>query len=415
MAIQQLRFCIFLTLAVAAAGQTPYPITEQGARGNGVTLNTTAIQATIDRCAAAGGGEVVVPKGVFLTGALFLKQGVNLRVERDGVLKGSDRLRDYLPPGTAEDQRGAQPFALINATGLKGTVVSGQGAIDGNGTRWWAEYWKLRNAKDPDLGFKTRRPKLLHFTSCTGLRVAGLELRNQAVWCLHLQFCADVTAENLNIHAAHDAPSSDGIDIDSSRRVRITGCTFDVDDDDISIKAGRGGDLSRVGRPSEDITIDHCHFAYGHGGIDIGSETFGGIRHVRASDCTVDSGNLAAIRFKTSPSRGGVVEDIEIRNFALHEVREAVNFEMNWHSGTTGPDAPGPVLPIIRDVRLIHVTGDAGAVGALRGLEGSPLTGVSFADCVISAGTGLILEKTRQLDLTGLALTVKTGPALIQR
>ena len=93
------------------------------------------------------------------------------------------------------------------------------------------------------------------------MRVSGLDLRNQAVWCLHLQFCEDVVAENLKIHAGHTAPSSDGIDVDSCRHMRITGCAFDVNDDDISIKAGVGGDLTRIGRPSEDIAITHCHFA----------------------------------------------------------------------------------------------------------------------------------------------------------
>jgi len=408
-------FCAFFLLQAVAAAARTRVISDEGAVGDGLTLNTAAIQGAIDGCAAEGGGVVVVPKGVFLSGAIFLKQGVNLRVERDGVLKGSDQLRNYLPPGATEGERGVQPFALVNATGLDGTEVSGAGAIDGNGTRWWAEYWKLRNAKDPDLGFKTRRPKLLHFTSCRHLRVAGLELRNQAVWCLHLEFCEDVVAENLNIHAAHDAPSSDGIDVDSSRRVRIAGCTFDVDDDDISIKAGHGGDLSRVGRPSEDITIEDCHFAYGHGGVDIGSETFGGIRHVRLRDCTADSGNFAAIRFKTTPSRGGVVEDIEIRDLAIHDVKQAFEFNMDWHSGTTGPDKPAKVLPIVRDIRLIHVTGDAAAAGAIRGLDGSPVTGVTFTDCAVAAGTGLVLEHTSQLDLSGLALTVATGPAIIQR
>jgi polygalacturonase len=422
MVTRQRRLCALALLAVLATASGPtagaatlraFPITDQGAPGDGATLGTAAIQATIDRCAAAGGGVVVVPRGTFLTGALFLRQGVNLRIEAGGVLKGSDRLIDYLPPGATEDQRGVQPFALVNATGLTGTAVTGAGAIDGSGARWWAEYWKLRQAGDPDLAFKTRRPRLLHFTSCRNLRVADLELRNQAVWCVDLQFCDDVVAENLNIHAAHDAPSSDGMDVDSCRRVRISGCTFDVDDDDISIKAGKAGDLTRVGRPSEDITIERCHFAYGHGGVDVGSETFGGIRHVRLNDCVADSGNFAAIRFKTTPSRGGIVEDIEIRNLAIHNVRQAFEFNMDWHSGTSAPDRPGKVLPVVRDIRIIHVTGDAAAAGAIRGLEGSPVTGVTFTACAVTAGTGLILEHTRQIDLSGLALTVARGPAII--
>jgi hypothetical protein len=336
-------------------------------------------------------------------------------VDQGGKLLGSDRLEDYLPAGASVADRSLQPFALINATDLAHVVVSGAGTIDGHGRRWWTEYWKLRNARDPDLAFKTRRPRLLHFTSCHDLTLSGLELCNEAVWCVHLQFCENVLAENLNIHAAHDAPSSDGIDIDSSRHVRITGCTFDVDDDDISIKAGHGGDPARVNRPSEDILIEHCHFAYGHGGIDIGSETFGGIRHVVARDCTVDSGNLAAIRFKTTPARSGVVEDIVFRNITLHHVRQALEINMDWRSGTSKPETPAKVPPVFRNFRLIHVTGDADSIGVFHGLATSPLTDVTFSDCALTANRGLVLEHAESVSLAGLTLTVKDGPAVTTR
>jgi polygalacturonase len=385
-------------------GKKPYLITDQGAVGDGATLNTKTLQGIIDRCAADGGGVIVVPKGVFLTGALFLRQGVSLRVEKDGMLKGSDRLADYLPDGASETERGLQPFALINISGVTGTVLSGEGTIDGSGQRWWDEYWKLRNAKDPDLAFKTRRPKLVHFTSCRQVGVAGLTLQNQAVWCLNFQLCDDVVAQNLTIRAGHLAPSSDGIDPDSCQRVLITGCSIEVDDDCISIKAARSRDATKPTLPCEYILVENCHFHYGQGGVDIGSETTGGIRHVEVRDCTADSDNWAAVRFKSAPNRGGVVEDIVYRNFRLDGVRQAFEINMDWHAGTGRPETAAPVLPVFRDIHLINVTGSAGSTGVIRGLAGSPVADVTFAGCKITSKKGLTVVQGQNIDQSGLVV-----------
>jgi len=353
-------------------------ITKFGAIGDGRTLNTAAIQSAIDRGAQAGGGVVVVPKGTFMSGAIFLKPGVNLRVEKGGMLKGSDQLKDYLPAGVAVTERGRQVNALVNAQDLTGVELSGEGTIDGNGQHWWDEYWVLRNANDPDLAFKTRRPKLVHFTSCRQVRVAGLHLQNQAVWCLHFQYCEDAVAEDLTIRAGHTAPSSDGIDIDSCRRTRITRCDIDVNDDDISIKAGVPGDGTRPARPCEDVLIENCRFGYGHGGVAMGSETFGSIRNVEVRDCVVEDDNHAAIRFKSTPARSGVVENIVFRNLRMNGVRRAIEINMNWSSGTSLPQVPAKVLPVFRNFKFINVTGTANSAGHHHRAEGQPGPGRDF-------------------------------------
>jgi polygalacturonase len=389
----------------ADRGLKRYPITDAGAVGDGRTLNTAAIQRAIDGCAADGGGVLVVPRGVFLTGAIFLRPGVSLRVEPDGVLKGSDQLRDYLPAGASETQRGLEPFALVNAQGLTGLTLSGGGTIDGSGARWWAEYWKLRGAKDPDLAFKTRRPKLVHLTSCSQVLVSGLTLENQAVWCLDLQLCQDVVAKDLTIRAGRTAPSSDGIDVDSCRRVRISRCSIEVDDDCISIKAGHRG--AEPYQPCEQVIVEQTHFGYGQGGVAIGSETFGSIRHVEVRDCTADNGNWAPVRFKTAPSRGGVVEDIVYRHFRIDRVRQAFEINMDWRSGTGRPETPAKVLPVFRDIRLIDVTGSAASAGVIRGLDGSPVTGVTFTGCKITAQKGLVVDRANAVDLSGLAIDLQ--------
>ncbi|HVW19955.1 MAG TPA: glycosyl hydrolase family 28 protein [Opitutaceae bacterium] len=403
-------------LALALASALPataalgiHDITATGAVAGGATLDTAAIQASIDQCSAEGGGVVVVPPGTFLTGALFLKPGVTLCLQKGAVLKGSNRLEDYLPAGVPAERRGVEPWALINAAGLAGPVLEGEGTIDGNGRRWWDEYWKLRNARDPDLAFKTRRPRLVHFTDCRNVRVSGLTLRNQAVWCLHLQACADVIAEDLTIRADHDAPSSDGIDVDSCQRVRIRRCDIDVDDDCISIKARKVRD--RPLRPCEDVTIEQCHFGYGHGGVGIGSETNGGIRRIQVLDCTADHGNRAPVRLKTMPSHGGVVEDVVFRHLRMSDVGQAFEINMDWVTGTSRPEAESNPPPVFRDIRLVDIQGTAEAVGMIRGLADSPVSGVAFQDCRIESPVPLVMERARAVDLAGLAQVCPPFPA----
>jgi polygalacturonase len=414
--LRRVAFCFLISVFGALAGRgADLSISAFGAIGDGRTLGTRAIQAAIDRGEKDGGGTVVVPAGTFLTGALFLKAGVSLRVENGGVLKGSNQLRDYLPAGIAETERRSQPFALINSDGLTGIAVTGEGTIDGNGERWWTEYWKLRNAKDPDLAFKTRRPRLLRFVNCRRVRVAGLHLQNQAVWCLHFQFCEDAVAENLIIRAGHNAPSSDGIDVDSCRRTRITRCDIDVNDDDISIKAGVAGDPSRLNRPCEDVLIERCRFGYGHGGVAIGSETFGGIRNVEVRDCIAEDDNWAPIRFKTTPSRSGIVENIVFRDFTLRGVRRTIEINMDWRSGTSGPQPPAPVLPVFRHLKFINITGTAASVGIITGLKDSFIDGVTFEKCNLTAQRGLVIDNARNVDTAGLTLQVSEGEPIVRR
>jgi polygalacturonase len=405
---------------------------------------------------------LVVPPGTFLTGALFFKQRVNLLVEKDGVLKGTAKQADYpLTPTRWEGVERDWTAALLNFSNMTNVVVTGEGTIDGSGTLWPSFFGRGRgrgfggggnrtggpggpggnrtgglggpggpgfggfygNQTSPGVnaygiplprGARQGRPRTLVFMNCRNVTVSNLHFKDEASWCTVFIYCDHALAENLTIRAAHTIPSSDGIDVDSSSHVRITGCDIDCNDDCISIKSGKDADGRRVNRPSEYILVDHTRLAYGDGGVAMGSETSGGIRHVLVRDCVVEAGNWAAIRFKSQPSRGGVVEDIEYRNLQLHDVRQAVEFELAWDMRlSSSPPAPVPV--VVRDVRIINVNGDARTAGIIHGLPDSPVQNVTFTNCNITAQTGLILENVRDLHTEGLHLTVADGPAFIQR
>jgi len=426
-----------------------YVITDFGAVADNKTVNTKAIQAAIDKCASTKkGGVVVVPQGTFRSGAIFLKQGVDLLVEKDGVLKGTTNMDDY--PAIQLRWEGTEEMytaSLVNADGVNGLTISGEGTIDGSGDEFMANTPMRRPAPPaagaastatavaaplatppplvppvaapvlaaavtaPPAAARRGRPRLIGIQSSKEVVVSGLHLHNQAIWCLFVLYSEDVEINGVNITAAHNIPSSDGIDIDSSRHVHITNAFIDDDDDCISIKAGKDADGLRVNRPAEDILIENSHFAYGQGGVAMGSETSGGIRNVTVLNCVMDSDNWAPIRFKSQPSRGGVVENITYKNIVLHGTREA--FEMNMEWRMVGPRLPDSnPLPVVRNVKIINVSGDVRNVGVIHGLAGSPIQGVSFENCRITADRGFRLEHARNVDMKGLMLDVKQGEAI---
>ncbi|MFT2010447.1 glycoside hydrolase family 28 protein [Pontibacter sp. 13R65] len=401
------------------AKEERFLITKFGAIGDGTSLNTQAIQTAIDQCAAKGGGVVVVPAGTFLTGAIFLKNGVSLHVEAEGVLKGTTNQDDYPQVQTRwEGEEKLFTSALVNFENLSHVSLTGTGTIDGSGVEWVEQFRQQREQQSSNPGTNNRRwfgrPRLISFQNCSHVRIADLNLRNQAVWGLHILYSENVAIENLTIRAAHNIPSSDGIDIDSSRNVRVSGCDIDVNDDCISIKSGKDEDGLRVNRPSEDILIENTRFGYGHGGVAMGSETSGGIRNVEVRNCVAEADNWAPIRFKSQPSRGGVVENITFRNIEVRGTRKALEFNMAWRM-VPPIKPPAEVLPVVRNVQLIGITGNARTVGDIRGLPESPIQGVTFKDCDIKAEKGLTLEHVVQLDTSGLKLQVQQGPAIINR
>jgi polygalacturonase len=255
---------------------------------------------------------------------------------------------------------------------------------------------------------------MICFQNCKRVRITRLRLKQEAIWCLHILYSHDVIVDGVDIRADHNIPSSDGIDIDSSSKVRVRNVDIDVDDDCITIKSGKDEDGLRVNRPSEDIIVENSRMHYGHGGVAMGSETSGGIRNVITRHCVMDSDNWAPIRFKTQPSRGGVVENITYSDIVLKDTRVAFEFNLEWRM--VPPIAPpAKVLPIVRNVTIRNVTGTVKTVGMMHGLTGSPILNVKFEKCNITADKGFVMENARKVDLSGLKIAVKSGDAITKK
>ena len=254
-----------------------YRFDEWGIPGNG-TLQTAAIQALIDRAAAEGGGVIVVTAGRYLSGALHFKQGVNLYLCAGATLMGSDDIRDFPLCQTRIEGQNCLYFpALINAEGLDGFTIAGEGTIDGNGLRYWQDFW-LRRAWNPQCTNKdTQRPRLVYIAHCENVLVTGVTLQNSPFWTNHLYKCRRVKYVGCRILSPHEpigAPSSDAIDIDACSDVLVKGCTMAVNDDAVALKGGKGAwaDEQPENGANERIVIEDCVYGFCHGCLTFGSE-----------------------------------------------------------------------------------------------------------------------------------------------
>jgi len=423
--VASLRFIIavLLTIASSVAGtpdQKRSLITDYGAVPDGKTVNTKSIQSAIERCAKQHGGVVVIPAGTFVTGSIFLSQGVNLTIEKGGVLKGSQDTNDY--PWIDTRIAGLEmkwPAGLVNADGVTNLIIGGEGTLDGSGERWWKEYWDTRKKEKDDLDphFKVGRPRLVHIMRCTNVVVRDLAFKDSAFWNLQLTYCDGVEVQHLTIRAPHEpvkAASSDGIDIDSTRNVLITGCDIDCDDDAICLKSGRDADGLRVNRPTENVVIRDCHVGHAAGLVVFGSETAGGIRNVKIYDCKADNGCGEVVRFKTRMGRGGVVEDVLYQNIRADGVRQVFNFNMDAFGTTWLPEKfriPVPTdkgTPSFRNITIRNlIATNCTAAGHLIGLPQSPLQDITLENIEVQAASAFTIRNARGLQFKNVKVNGK--------
>ena len=284
----------FLENSKPLAGKeaTRFVITNYGAVKDSTVLQTIAIQKAID-AAAVEGGTVVIPKGVWLSGALFFKQGTHLLLEEGAVLKGTTSPEDF-PDIPVHIEGILQPYvsALINADGCDGFTISGKGTLDGNGQPYWEKFWATRKANPACTNLEVRRPRMMGLSHCSNVNIEGIKLRNSAFWNIHLYKCNNVRISNLDIFAPYGplrAPSSDGIDLDACTDVRIWRTSIATGDDLIAIKGGKGpwADTNPDNGTNARILVEDCHFGKGSGVLVFGSECIGAdnviLRHSTAN------------------------------------------------------------------------------------------------------------------------------------
>lgn len=273
-----------------------YVITEHGVSTDSTIVQTERIQAVINKAFQEGGGVVVVPKGVFLSGSLFFKQGVNLLVEEGGMLKGSDRIRDFKLVETRMEGQTLKYFAaLVNADDTDGFTIAGKGTINGNGYNYWEEFWIRRQYNRQCTNLEAMRPRLVYISNSKNVTVQDVKLMNSPFWTNHLYKCEYVRYLGCYIFAPTTgvkAPSSDAIDIDVCNNVLIHGCYMSVNDDAVVLKGGKGtwADQDPKNGANNNIIIQHCTYGKVHGCLTLGSESLHD-RNVVLRNCTFSQAN----------------------------------------------------------------------------------------------------------------------------
>jgi len=375
-------------------------ITAYGATGNGTFDCSAAIRKAIDACNQAGGGRVVVPAGNYLTGPIHLKSNVNLHVEKDATLSFSTDPEDCLPlvhtRWEGVELMGYSP--LIYAFEQKNIAITGEGTLDGkaNATNWWPwkgqkKYgWQQGTPSQTDADKRAAlfqmaennvpvsqrkfgagsylRPQFVQPYRCENVLIQGVTIINSPMWILNPVLCQNVTIQGVTMES--QGPNNDGCDPESCKNVLIKECKFNTGDDCIAIKSGRNADGRRINIPSENIIIQNCNMANGHGGVVIGSEISGGVRNVFAENCQMNSPLLdRALRIKTSSARGGIIENIYLRNIEVGQVAEQVVIATMFYEDS------GSYMPTVRNIEVRNMqVKNGGKVGVLlEGYKESPV------------------------------------------
>jgi hypothetical protein len=329
-------------------------VTQYGARGDGRTACTEAVQRAIEACAAGGGGTVIFPPGRYISGAIKLRSNVHLHFSPGSTLVASTRQDDF-PPVKGRDEGVERTIhsSLINGADLENVAITGQGVLDGQGAPWLQAHQvtqKMRVEKNvprdaeypAGAPLRWPRPRIVNFIRCRNVLVEGVTLVDTPLYGIHLVYCENVVVDRVTtIQKTSDSTTS--IVIDSSKRVRVTNCLIGHGGDGIGIKSGYNEDGRRVAIPAEDILISNCQLeGFGTTGLAIGSETAAGIRNVVISDCVFRDG-ANAIQIRAPRGRGGVVEQIRFANLVIDRIEHtAIKVTHFFDSIRKNPTISGP-------------------------------------------------------------------------
>ena len=419
-------------------GKRVFAANAYGAAGDGVTNSTQAIQKAIDACSKAGGGVVSFKPGSYVTGAIFLKSNVHLRLDAGVTLLGSQNDEDY--PALWTRVAGIEmkwPAALVNVNDQQNVKISGGGTIDGQGQKWWDKYWNLRRNDYEPRGLRwaadydAERVRLMVIWKSADVTVEHLSLKRSGFWTVQVVYSDHVTVDGIKIRD-NGGPSTDGVDIDSSSHVLVEHCDIDNNDDDICLKSGRDSDGLRVNRPTEYVVVRDNLTRRGGGVVSFGSETSGGIRKV-VVDHNRGLGTSEGIRFKSAKTRGGIVEDILIRDIKLENVPLPFTFTLNWNPSYSYATIPKDVKHIpphwivlatpvepperglceFRNITIENVE----AVGARRifsasGLAEKPISHVQWVNITAQGREAGAIEYARDWTMTNVKIQTPSGESV---
>jgi polygalacturonase len=454
------------TAEVPSFRRDTFNIVKYGAIADGITLNTKSINDAITACSTQGGGVVLIPQGLWLTGPIVLKSKVNLHVDRAALVQFTDDKSQYpLVEGNYEGHPAVRNQSPISGTDLQKIAITGEGIFDGNGGVWraigkdrltdleWKQlvasggvvsddgrswspsesYVKGNKTKDASVIQPGKsladyadmkdffRPNMLVLTNCKKVLLTGITVQNSPDWCIHTLLCEDMTLQNVHVKNPWNAQNGDGIDIESCKNVLVEGSTFEAGDDGICIKSGRDEDGRKRGKPTENVVIRNNVVYRAHGGFVIGSEMSGGARNIFVTDCTF-IGTDIGLRFKTVRGRGGIVENIFIKNISMRNIlHEAIYFDMYYQTkaaSTLGKKADFPPVteatPQFRNFYVSNVVCNGAAEAIfVRGLPEMSIKSIFLSKMVFKTDKGAELIEANNIGLKDITFDCKDTKPLI--
>jgi polygalacturonase len=382
-----------------------FSLVDFGAVGDGKTLNTEAFTKAVAAVDRAGGGKLVVPKGIFRTLPFVLCSNLELHLEAGAIIQAPDTFEGWgLPdPSTLQSQdevkaRVKTPEPLITGHKLHDLAITGTGTIDGNGALWWA--WSERAERAQPGRLVYGRPHLVVINGCERLLVADITLTNSSMFHLVTKDITDLTVERVRVRAPFNAPNTDAIDPGPVTNALIRDCDIDTGDDDICIKTG-----------ASNVLIEGCTIRHGHG-ISIGSPTSGGIHNMLVRHCTLDGADNG-IRIKSMRGAGGTVENVRYTDIQMKNVANAIVLDMNYVDNNR-PDFKGDPakIPAFHDIRIDHVTAVKSAnAGKIVGLPDSPIARITLQNVQIAAENDFVIKDASQLIFENMTLSIMKGVA----
>ena len=435
---------LLILLNGCAWGAGPFfNIVDYGARPDGKASATEAIRAAIQAAKAAGGGTVFVPAGNYTTGPIELVSNLILYIDAGATL----RFPAAKLPFTQGRQQGIEaltPVPLIGGRNLENVTITGRGVLSSDNAEWmrmmprekgsgadpgsangpsWKRLLQLLEVKTPAAEEDYRkaaaelRPSFVRTMDSHNILIEGVRFVGSPMWTIHLLYSDNVVIRDVIIET-YPGVHTDGIAVDSSRNVRISGCSIDTGDDGIVIKSGKDADGVRVNRPSEDITITGCHVRHAHGAVTLGSETSGWIRRVVASNITCQ-GTQMGVRIKSSRSRGGGVEDVRFDNWTMNDVGQGINVTNYYlmEGEVHGGEAPvSNRTPVFRNIAISNMTIRGARVAIdIEGLPEMPISGLRISNVIASGKSGLKAYNTAALQLVDVEVNAAGGPAFLVR
>ncbi|MDR1414641.1 MAG: right-handed parallel beta-helix repeat-containing protein [Odoribacteraceae bacterium] len=424
------------------AGEKIYHASAHGAIGDAIFDCTAAIQSAIDNCAANGGGIVTFAPGIYLTGSLFIRSGVNFNIPKGTTLLGSQQIEAYREIDTrVAGIEMRWPAALLNIIDAKQAAITGDGVVHGKGKIFWDMYRDMRKEYDPKklrwiVDYDAKRPRGILVANSEDVTVKDIVIYQPGFWSLHILYSSHVTVDGVIIsnNIEGRGPSTDGVDIDSSSDILVQNSNINCNDDNFCLKAGRDSDGLRVNRPCQRVVIRDCVAGHGDGLFTCGSETSGGIRDIVAYNLK-GIGTKYGLRFKSTVQRGGTIENIWLCNIEMVGVRNPFIVDLNWNPAystsllpagydpATIPDhwkkmlAPVSIeqgTPKFKNIHFERVTAtDAGTCIVAAGLEGrGTIDAFSFKSCSFSGTSAGSIRRANDWTFEDFSMTATNGKPL---